>query len=85
MECVDTVICMDCFAEGREGGAHQNNHDYIVEQNLQELKLYDDEFGADEELIMIDGCKRLGFENWTYVVVLRVGVCACCIHSSSSN
>lgn len=54
---------MLCFSQGKSSGNHKPWHDYmIVEQHA--YPIFDDDWGADEELFLIEGMKSHGVGNW---------------------
>jgi len=49
--------------EGAESGTHKAHHDYrVVEQHS--YPIFCDDWGADEELLLIDGAQIYGLGNW---------------------
>lgn len=61
--CTDYDLCVPCFAAGSVTGDHKPWHDYkIVEQNT--YPIFDKDWGADEELLLIQGCETFGLGNW---------------------
>lgn len=61
--CVDYDLCVPCFALGASSGDHMPWHDYhVVEQNT--YPIFDGDWGADEELLLIQGCETFGLGNW---------------------
>ena len=61
--CTDYDLCVPCFAAGLTTGDHKPWHDYqIIEQNT--YPIFDREWGADEELLLIQGCETFGLGNW---------------------
>lgn len=62
-ECQDYDLCVQCFSQGASTGAHQPYHDYmIVEQHA--YPIFDPDWGADEELLLIEGAETNGLGNW---------------------
>lgn len=62
-ECQDYDLCVRCFAAGSSSGAHKPWHDYlIVEQHA--YPIFDPDWGADEELLLIEGAESQGLGNW---------------------
>lgn len=62
-ECQDYDLCVPCFAAGKSSGKHKPWHDYkVVEQH--QYPIFDEDWGADEELLLIEGCQTLGLGNW---------------------
>lgn len=61
--CTDYDLCVPCFAAGSTTNEHKPWHDYqIIEQNT--YPIFDKEWGADEELLLIQGCETFGLGNW---------------------
>lgn len=62
-ECSDYDLCVPCFSKGKATGKHKPWHAYrVIEQN--QYPIFDSDWGADEELLMVDGCQTLGLGNW---------------------
>lgn len=63
VECVDFDLCIPCFTSGASLGTHHPSHPYrIIETNS--YPIFDENWGADEELLLIDACETLGLGNW---------------------
>lgn len=61
--CQDYDLCVPCFASGKVSGKHKPWHDYkVIEQH--QYPIFDSDWGADEELLLIEGCQTLGLGNW---------------------
>ncbi|KAG2735921.1 hypothetical protein G9P44_000011 [Scheffersomyces stipitis] len=61
--CTDYDLCVPCFAAGLTTGDHKPWHDYqIIEQST--YPIFVEEWGADEELLLIQGCDTFGLGNW---------------------
>ncbi|KAG7695696.1 hypothetical protein KL930_003693 [Ogataea haglerorum] len=61
--CADYDLCVPCFAKGESSGKHKPYHDYqVIEQH--QYPIFDEDWGADEELLLIEGCQTLGLGNW---------------------
>ncbi|KAG0282630.1 Transcriptional adapter ada2 [Linnemannia gamsii] len=61
--CSDFDLCVSCFCNGAELGKHKNWHDYrVMEQHS--FPIFDTEWGADEELLLIEGAENFGIGNW---------------------
>lgn len=61
--CTDYDLCVPCFASGSTTLDHKPWHDYqIIEQNT--YPIFDRDWGADEELHLIQGCENFGLGNW---------------------
>lgn len=55
---------MQCFSSGSSSGNHQPaTHPYkVIEQNS--IPIFDAEWGADEELLLLEGCEIYGLGSW---------------------
>ncbi|KAN0064586.1 Transcriptional adapter ada2 [Thecaphora frezii] len=61
--CQDFDLCASCFCSGAQVGKHLASHAYrVVEQHS--YPIFCDDWGADEELLLIDGCQTYGLGNW---------------------
>lgn len=61
--CSDYDLCVPCFASGLATGDHKPWHDYrVIEQNT--YPIFAKDWGADEELLLIQGCETYGLGNW---------------------
>eukprot|EP00743_Colponemidia_sp_Colp-15_P003299 GILK01003563.1.p1 GENE.GILK01003563.1~~GILK01003563.1.p1 ORF type:complete len:591 (+),score=112.18 GILK01003563.1:139-1911(+) len=63
-ECDDFDLCVDCFAVGAEVTPHKNYHSYHVVDKLN-FPLFVEDWGADEELLLLEGIEMYGLGNWT--------------------
>ncbi|VEU23922.1 DEKNAAC105197 [Brettanomyces naardenensis] len=62
-ECNDYDLCVPCFSKGRATGKHKPWHAYrVIEQH--QYPIFDEDWGADEELLMVEGCQTQGLGNW---------------------
>lgn len=62
--CVNYDVCVTCFAAGSRSHAHDPaTHPYnVIEQNS--VPIYDAEWGADEELLLLEGAETYGLGSW---------------------
>ncbi|KAL8382057.1 hypothetical protein RB595_006034 [Gaeumannomyces hyphopodioides] len=62
--CNDYDLCVKCFADGESSGNHQPaTHPYrVIEQNS--FPIFDPEWGADEELLLLEGAETYGLGSW---------------------
>lgn len=61
--CPEYDLCVPCFAQGSATGNHKPDHDYkVIETHT--YPIFDENWGADEELALINGCQSLGLGNW---------------------
>jgi transcriptional adapter 2-alpha len=62
--CTDYDLCVQCFSDG----ASSHNHDprthafHVIEQNS--FPIYDKDWGADEELLLLEGAEIYGLGSW---------------------
>ncbi|KAI9159244.1 Transcriptional adapter ada2 [Blastocladiella emersonii ATCC 22665] len=64
--CEDFDLCVECFAAGVEVSTHKNDHPYRVKDTLS-FPVFDDAWGAEEELLMMEGLEKYGMGNWADV------------------
>ncbi|KAL2176877.1 uncharacterized protein P884DRAFT_260386 [Thermothelomyces heterothallicus CBS 202.75] len=62
--CNDYDLCVQCFSKGASSNAHQPaTHPYrVIEQNS--FPIFDREWGADEELLLLEGAEIYGLGSW---------------------
>lgn len=62
--CNEYDLCVLCFAGGQSSNAHQPaSHPYrVIEQNS--FPIFDREWGADEELLLLEGAEIYGLGSW---------------------
>ncbi|CAG9974069.1 unnamed protein product [Clonostachys byssicola] len=62
--CNDFDLCVSCFAKGESRNAHDPaTHAFrVIEQNS--FPIFDREWGADEELLLIEGAEIYGLGSW---------------------
>ncbi|KAI9207154.1 uncharacterized protein BJ171DRAFT_292331 [Polychytrium aggregatum] len=65
-ECPDFDLCLDCFARGVELGGHRNIHCYRIMEML-DFSIFDDEWDAEEELMLVEGLELFGLGNWDQI------------------
>ena len=65
--CREYDLCVPCFARGDSSKTHDpKTHQYhVVEQNS--IPIYADDWGADEELLLLEGSERYGLGSWNDV------------------
>ncbi|KAI9341967.1 hypothetical protein BDR26DRAFT_918149 [Obelidium mucronatum] len=59
-------LCIPCFAAGMEVKGHLRTHDYLIKEGL-DWPLFDAEWTAHEELLLVDGMKVYGIGNWDQI------------------
>ncbi|KAM5345257.1 hypothetical protein ACJ41O_011119 [Fusarium nematophilum] len=62
--CSDFDLCVSCFAKGEARNAHNPaTHAFrVIEQNS--FPIFDREWGADEELLLLEGAEIYGLGSW---------------------
>ncbi|KAI8818630.1 uncharacterized protein EV422DRAFT_551231 [Fimicolochytrium jonesii] len=67
-ECADFDLCVACFCSGAEppNTLHRNSHSYRVMEML-DFEIYDDGWGADEELKLVTAIESWGLGNWEQI------------------
>ncbi|EOQ99467.1 hypothetical protein E3P92_02598 [Wallemia ichthyophaga] len=61
--CEEVDLCPPCFLEGKTIGKHKPWHPYrVIEQHS--YPIFTDDWGADEELLLLEGCQLYGLGNW---------------------
>ncbi|KAI1170625.1 hypothetical protein F4777DRAFT_105292 [Nemania sp. FL0916] len=62
--CNEYDLCVQCFTSVASNGAHNPaTHPYrVIEQNA--IPIFDPEWGADEELLLLEGCEVYGLGSW---------------------
>ncbi|KAI0267055.1 hypothetical protein BC834DRAFT_872318 [Gloeopeniophorella convolvens] len=56
-------LCPNCFCSGKEFGKHKRGHAYRVEE-LHSYPIFTEDWGADEEHLLIEGIAQQGLGNW---------------------
>jgi len=65
-ECANVDLCAECFAVGVEPHPHKAYHQYHVIDNMS-FPLFTRDWGADEELLLLEAVEMFGLGNWTEV------------------
>ncbi|KAI5459749.1 transcriptional adaptor-like protein [Mariannaea sp. PMI_226] len=62
--CSDFDLCVSCFAQGQTRNTHDPaTHPYrVIEQNS--FPIFDRDWGADEELLLLEGAEIYGLGSW---------------------
>ncbi|KAF4123052.1 transcriptional adapter 2-alpha [Geosmithia morbida] len=62
--CNEFDLCVTCFAQGQSRNAHDpaTHAFHVIEQNS--FPIFDQEWGADEELLLIEGAEIYGLGSW---------------------
>lgn len=71
IKCADPVcepgdgvdICPSCFCKGKEFDKHKRGHAYRVVE-LHSYPIFSADWGADEELLLLEGVSLQGIGNW---------------------
>ncbi|GJE90024.1 SWIRM-domain-containing protein [Phanerochaete sordida] len=58
-----TDICPSCFCAGAEFGPHKKTHAYRIVE-LHSYPIFTEDWGADEELLLLEGISLQGLGNW---------------------
>jgi len=61
--CTDFDLCVECFSVGVEISPHKNFHEYQVMDNMH-FPLFDETWGADEEILLLEAIEMYGLGNW---------------------
>lgn len=63
--CADYDLCVTCFSSARQSGAHNcATHPYqVIEQHA--YPIFADDWGADEELLLLEGAEMYGLGSWS--------------------
>lgn len=62
--CREYDLCVPCFSRGESSKNHDpRTHEYhVVEQNS--IPIYTEDWGADEEILLLEGAERYGLGSW---------------------
>jgi transcriptional adapter 2-alpha len=60
--CREYDLCVPCFSRGESSKTHEY---HVVEQNS--IPIYTEDWGADEELLLLEGSERYGLGSWNDV------------------
>ncbi|EFQ36578.1 hypothetical protein CGRA01v4_08457 [Colletotrichum graminicola] len=62
--CNDYDLCVQCFSHGKSSSNHKpETHPYrVIEQNS--FPIFDRDWGADEELLLLEGAEIYGLGSW---------------------
>ncbi|GAA5935441.1 chromatin-binding transcription regulator ADA2 [Sporobolomyces koalae] len=63
LTCPDFDLCVDCFLHGKSLGPHRPTHAYRIISS-HSFPIFTQLWGADEELLMIEGAEMYGLGNW---------------------
>jgi transcriptional adapter 2-alpha len=64
--CANVDLCVECFSVGVELHPHKAYHPYHVIDNMS-FPLFTRDWGADEELLLLEAVEMFGLGNWTEV------------------
>eukprot|EP00697_Spironema_sp_BW2_P009576 gnl/Spiro4/2452_TR1176_c0_g1_i1.p1 gnl/Spiro4/2452_TR1176_c0_g1~~gnl/Spiro4/2452_TR1176_c0_g1_i1.p1 ORF type:complete len:342 (-),score=51.43 gnl/Spiro4/2452_TR1176_c0_g1_i1:10-1035(-) len=63
--CRDFDLCVECFSVGVEIKSHKNDHAYrVVVWDHMNFPLYSEDWGAEEELLLLEAIEMYGLCNW---------------------
>uniref|UniRef100_A0A6A7G625 Transcriptional adapter ADA2 isoform X1 n=1 Tax=Hirondellea gigas TaxID=1518452 RepID=A0A6A7G625_9CRUS len=65
-DCKDFDLCVNCFSMGVSVPPHENSHRYRVMEHVTG-SIFDKDWGADEELLLLEGIEMFGLGNWADV------------------
>ena len=68
--CRDVELCVECFGAGAELEPHRKDHAYRVVGNMN-FPILTQDWGADEELLLLEGIELRGLGNWRCVRIRR--------------
>ncbi|KAF8475589.1 hypothetical protein BDZ91DRAFT_186179 [Kalaharituber pfeilii] len=62
--CTEYDLCVPCFTSGAQSGNHNcSTHSYhVIEQHS--VPIFDPDWGADEELLLLEGAEIYGLGSW---------------------
>ncbi|KAH8315058.1 transcriptional adapter 2A isoform X1 [Drosophila kikkawai] len=66
-ECLHTLLCLQCFAHGREISMHRNNHAYIIVRDSIQVFAQEPHWTARDERILLQTLRVQGYANWEAV------------------
>ena len=61
---LDTDMCVNCFIAGEENHKHSKDNPYHVINRLT-FPLYEENWTAEEELLILEGLEKYGLGNWS--------------------
>nr|NP_001014634.1 transcriptional adaptor 2a, isoform E [Drosophila melanogaster]AAX52963.1 transcriptional adaptor 2a, isoform E [Drosophila melanogaster] len=66
-ECLDTLLCLQCFSRGKEAFSHRNNHAYIIVRDNIQVFADEPHWTARDERILLKTLRTHGYGNWEAV------------------
>ncbi|ORY89651.1 hypothetical protein BCR35DRAFT_317170 [Leucosporidium creatinivorum] len=63
LTCPDFDLCVPCFLTGKSVGPHRPTHAYRIISS-HAFPIFTADWGADEELLLIEGAEMYGLGNW---------------------
>ncbi|XP_002096163.3 transcriptional adapter 2A isoform X1 [Drosophila yakuba] len=66
-ECLDTLLCLQCFSRGKEAFSHRNNHAYIIVRDNIQVFAEEPHWTARDERILLKTLRTHGYGNWEAV------------------
>lgn len=66
-DCEYTLLCMQCFAQGRETATHLNTHSYIIVRDDIQIFPGAINWTARDERILLRTLEKKGYGNWEAV------------------
>nr|VZI16263.1 unnamed protein product [Spirometra erinaceieuropaei] len=67
-QCVNVILCHDCFRSGAECGKHKRSHRYSIQQcpGTKEILLFSNSWLPEMELALLDNIESSGLGNCIY-------------------
>ncbi|XP_054735162.1 transcriptional adapter 2A isoform X3 [Anastrepha obliqua] len=66
-DCEHTLLCMQCFAHGRETATHLNTHSYVIVRDDIQVFPGANGWNAKDERILLHTLEKKGYGNWEAV------------------
>ncbi|KDE07613.1 Transcription coactivator [Microbotryum lychnidis-dioicae p1A1 Lamole] len=63
LTCPDFDLCVPCFLSGKAVGPHRSHHAYRIISS-HAFPIFTNDWGADEELLLIEGAEMYGLGSW---------------------
>ena len=60
---LNTIMCVNCFLDGKHNDRHLPPNTYHVLNRLN-FPLFEDNWSAEEEVLLMEGMEKYGFGNW---------------------
>ncbi|KAH8384012.1 hypothetical protein KR009_011726 [Drosophila setifemur] len=66
-ECLDILLCLQCFSRGNETSSHRNSHAYIIVRDSIRIFAEEPHWTARDERILLQTLRSHGYGNWDAV------------------